>query len=119
MEVIINFLNNKQLSAGATILTSVISALIVLTIAALFKSVILKTTIYYYNKCKLYLKGKYRRFKGKLIINDLIKLEEKRKAGLPLSKKEEKMLADYQQKFDETMSQFKISSFKIPNMPKF
>lgn len=113
MDNIINFLNNRQLSAGETILTSVISSLIFLFIVTMFKSIVLN----FYHKCKSKIQTKYRRYQGKLTTRELIELERKHKSGLPLSKKEAKILAEHHQKLATLITQNSdiIKNFKMPD----
>jgi len=121
MDYIINFLNNKQMSAGETIIISVASTIIALVIINLFKNVLFKAVINSYNKCKKILKRKYRKFKGQLTIGDLIELEKKQKAGLHLSKKEEEMLAEHQKKIAASVSKLadSLKNIRLPNIDDF
>lgn len=118
MDHIINFLNNKQLTAGEIILTSVFSSLITLLLVYLFKSLIWKIAENFYAKCKFYVKKKYRLHKGRLTIKEIIELERKKNTGIPLTKKEEKILADCQEKMVEAIAKSGIKDMHIPNLPK-
>ena len=118
MDYLINFLNDKPITVGGVIITSVLSSIITLVLVFLFKSVIFRMAKSLYVKCESNLRKKYRMYTGKLTFKEMCELEKKKELGTQLTVKEEKILEDCHKKLAEAISKLNIKDIQMPKLPK-
>lgn len=112
-----NFINDKSL----IILTTVVSSLTTLILVFLFKSFALKFKLAS-TRFKAYVKKMYRWHKGRLTTREFMELERRKEKGESLTKREQKLLLAWREKWKRAMSDSKIQEIlkevRIPDLSK-